>query len=292
MKFGFILPNFGDKIGAADLVKLSRVCEEEGFESVWATDHIIMPSELREPYGQVLEPIVTLSYIAAATERVRLGTSILVLPQRNPILVAKQAAALDVFSKGRVIMGFGLGWAEKEFGFLGSDFRHRAGVMRESINLIRKLWSDPAVNFEGKYFHVKDAIFLPKPAQERIPIWVAGNSDGAVRRAISLGDGWHPTGVDVSRYKAGSDMIAKSGKKLTHSIRVTVDVRKKREDSVAPSGERRTYISGGPAEIRRSIDAYASAGLEYLCAAILHPSADEMIADIKKFASEVVRSYG
>ncbi len=291
MKFGFVLPNFGDKIGAEDLVKMSQVCEEVGFDSVWATDHIIMPSELKEPYGRLLEPFITLSFAAAATEKLRVGTSSLVLPQRNPVLVAKQAAALDVFSKGRVILGFGLGWAEKEFGFLGADFRRRARVMDESIRLIRKLWSDEVVNFEGRYFRVKDAVFMPKPVQKTIPIWVAGNSDGAVQRAIRLGDGWHPVGLDIVHYREGAERIAKSGRKLTLSVRMTVDVRKKREDTVAPSGERRTSFSGSPAEIRGSVDSYASAGLEYCCVSILHPTAEEIIADVRKFSSDVMKSY-
>jgi alkanesulfonate monooxygenase SsuD/methylene tetrahydromethanopterin reductase-like flavin-dependent oxidoreductase (luciferase family) len=139
LKFGFVLPNYGDKIASGELVKISRVCEEEGFDSVWATDHVIMPTELREPYGQLLEPFVTLSFVAAATDKVKVGTSSVVLPQRNPILVAKQAAALDVFSGGRLILGLGIGWTEKEFGHLGADFRRRASIMDESIRLMRSL---------------------------------------------------------------------------------------------------------------------------------------------------------
>jgi probable F420-dependent oxidoreductase len=291
VKFGFILPNFGDKISAADLVKISLVCEEEGFDSVWATDHILLPAELREPYGQLIEPLITLSFVAAATSRLKVGTSSLVLPQRNPILVAKQAAAVDVFSGGRVILGFGIGWAEKEFAFLGADFKRRARVMDESIRLIRKLWSEDIVNFDGKYFRVKDALFLPKPAHGTIPIWVAGNSEGALQRAIRVGDGWHPVGLDLERYRDGAERISKAGRKLTLSARMTVDVRKKRVNAVGRDGERRTTFSGSPSEIRKSIDDYASAGMEYCCAAIMHPSSSEIIEDIKNFSSNVIRSY-
>lgn len=292
MKFGYILPNFGDKMGPQDLVKISRVCEEVGFDSVWATDHIIMPTELREPYGQILEPIVTLSFVAAATDRLKVGTSSIVLPQRNPILVAKQAAALDVFSAGRVFLGFGIGWAEKEFAYLGADFRRRARVMEEGVKLIRSLWSEDTVDFEGKYFSVKGALFLPKPVHGRIPIWVAGNSEAALERAIRVGDGWHPVGLALEKYRAGAEKIAKSGKKLTASLRITVDVRKKREDTVGTDGGRRTSFSGSPAEIRKSVDAYAAAGMEYCCASILHPSPEEIMADVRKFSSDVIGSYG
>jgi len=273
-------------------VEISRVCEEEGFDSVWATDHVIMPAELREPYGQLLEPFVTLSFVAAATDGVKVGTSSIVLPQRNPILVAKQAAALDVFSGGRAILGMGIGWAEKEFEYLGADFRRRASIMDESIRLMRSLWSDEVVNFEGKHFSLHDALFLPKPRQGTIPIWVAGNSDGAVRRAAKIGDGWHPVGLELGKYKAGAATIGKSGRSVTVSLRVTVDLRKKREDAVARDGERRTSFSGSPDDIRKSMEEYESAGMEYCCASILHPSAAEIVADVRKFASEVIGSYG
>ena len=142
MKFGYILPNYGDKITPQALLDISDVCEEVGFDSVWATDHIVMPTTLKEPYGQLLEPLTTLGYIASRTEKLKVGTSCIVLPQRNPVLLAKQAAALDVFSKGRVILGLGAGWAEEEFGFLNADFSGRGRVMDESIRLMKTLWKD------------------------------------------------------------------------------------------------------------------------------------------------------
>ena len=292
MKFGFVLPNYGDKIAAQELAGMARVCEEVGFDSVWATDHVVMPREQREPYGQLLEPFVTLSFVAASTEKLNLGTSSIVLPQRNPILVAKQAAALDVFSGGRVILGMGIGWAEKEFGYLGADFRRRASIMKEDVRLMRSLWSDETVNFEGRHFKLEDAVFLPKPVQGKIPIWIAGNSDGALKRAIEIGDGWHPVGLELERFRAGAETIARSGRKLTLSLRVTVDVRKKRDDLAGHDGERRVSFSGSPDEIRSAVEAYQSAGLGYCCVSILHPSATEIIADLRKFAADIVSSYG
>jgi probable F420-dependent oxidoreductase len=292
LKFGFVLPNYGDKISSGELLEIARVCEETGFDSVWATDHVIMPKEQREPYGQLLEPMVTLSFVAAATEKLKLGTSSIVLPQRNPILVAKQAAALDVFSGGRVILGMGIGWAEREFGYLGADFKKRASMMEESVRLMRALWAEETVNFQGKRFKVEDGIFLPKPVQGQIPIWIAGNSDGAVQRAIRIGDGWHPVGLDVERFRAGADAVAKSGKRVTLSLRVTVDVRKKRENLVGHDGEKRVSFSGSADEIRSSLEAYQMAGMNYCCASILHPSAADIVADIKKFGSEIISSYG
>lgn len=250
-----------------------------------------MPTELREPYGQVLEPLTTLGFIAARTKKLKLGTSIIVLPQRNPVLVAKQTAALDVLSGGRVILGCGAGWAEKEFGFLNADFHRRGRVFDEEVRLMKALWRDDVVDFDGEFFHVKDALFLPKPVRREIPVWIGGNGPPSIRRALKVGDGWHPVGATPEAFGAGAEKIRAEGKKLTLSIRMTVDLRKKREAVTTPSGERRVVVSGSAAEVRAGIDEYAKAGLEHFCAAINHPAAADIIADIRKFAAEVVRSY-
>ncbi len=192
MKFGYVLPNYGDRISPSELLEISELCEAEGFDSVWATDHVIMPLELKEPYSQVLEPLTTLAFIAARTEKLRVGTSILVMPQRNPILVAKQAATLDVFSNGRLVLGLGAGWAEKEYGFLNSDFSKRGSVFDESIRLMKILWREDLVNFEGKFFNIKNALFLPKPVNRGIPVWIGGNGTLAVKRA-----GWGTAGTPL-----------------------------------------------------------------------------------------------
>jgi probable F420-dependent oxidoreductase len=291
MKFGYILPNFGDRIGPQELVQIAKVCEEEGYDSVWATDHVIMPAELREPYGQLLEPLTTLSFIAAGTSRLGVGTSVLVITQRNPILAAKQAATLDVFSGGRLILGLGAGWAEEEFGFLNMKFAGRGRVFDESIRLMKALWSQDMVNFQGEFYKVKDAVFLPKPVKKDIPVWIGGNGPTAFRRAAALGDGWHPVGPSLENFAVGAERIHEAKRKITLSMRMTVDVRKKWEELTTSRGERRTVISGSAEEIRKGIDGYAAAGLEYLCASMMHPSASDIVADVKKFANDVIRSY-
>jgi probable F420-dependent oxidoreductase len=291
MKFGYILPNFGNKINPRELLDLAETCEEEGFDSVWATDHIIMPLKLREPYGQLLEPLTTLSYVAARTSRLRVGTSIIVLPQRNPVLVAKQAAALDVLSQGRLILGLGAGWAEEEFGFLNSDFHRRGRVFNESIRLMRELWSDDVVDFEGEFFRARNAVFLPKPPRGTIPIWIGGNGEPSIRRVILLGDGWHPVGPDLETFSSGVSRIRDAKRGATFSMRMTTDVRKKRDMPTTSTGQKRAVVSGSGQEIRKQIGEYEEAGLEYYCASMMHPSAEETKADIRRFASEVIRSY-
>ena len=291
MKFGYVLPNYGGKISAQELLGISAACEEAGFDSVWATDHVIMPRELKEPYGELVEPLTTLSFVAARCERLRVGTSILVLPQRNPVLVAKQAAALDVLSKGRLILGLGAGWVEKEFRYLNADFERRGRVMDEEIRLMKTLWKDDAVDFDGEYFQVQDALFLPKPVNGDIPVWIGGNGPPTVRRAAKLGDGWHPVGADLEDFAAGAARIREAKRIVTLSMRMTTDVRKKRERYLGANNEKRVAVSGSASEIRKQIDAYAEAGLEYYCAAMNHPAASEIVDDLRKFSSEVIRSY-
>ena len=292
MKFGYILPNYGDKISPRELIEISEVCEEVGFDSVWATDHVVMPVELREPYGQLLEPLMTLAYVASGCEKLKVGTSCIVLPQRNPVLVAKQAAALDAFSGGRVVLGVGAGWTEKEFGFLNADFGRRGKIFDESLKVMRALWSDEVVNFEGDFFHLKDALFFPKPVAKTIPLWIGGSSPRSVRRAIELGDGWHPVGVTPEEFREGAERARTSGRDLTLSLRMTVDVRKRREPTTTPTGGRRVAVSGSASEVRAGIDAYEKQGLDYFCASINHPAASDVIADLRRFSSEVIGSYG
>ncbi len=262
-----------------------------GFDSVWATDHVVMPAALREPYGQVLEPLTTLAVVASRSEKLKVGTSCIVLAQRNPVLLAKQAATLDVFSGGRVILGLGVGWAEKEFGFLNADFARRGKVMDESIRLMKALWKEDLVNFKGKFFRLRDALFLPKPPKRDIPVWIGGNGPLAVRRVLRVGDGWHPVGLGVEDFRKGADAIRRSKKRVTLSMRMTTDVRKKREGYTGPSRQKRVVVSGSSAEVRKSVEEYSKAGLQYYCASINHPAVADIVADLRKFGREVVASY-
>ena len=291
MKFGLCLPNFGGKIGPGEILELAIAAEDNGFASVWATDHIIMPRRLKSPYDELFEPFVTLASIAAKTSGVKLGTSVLVLPQRDPFLVAKQAATLDQFSGGRTILGVGAGWAEGEFEYLRADFKKRGKVLDESIDLLRRLWTDSVINYSGKFFRVSDAVSFPKPVQKVIPIWVGGTSDAAIERAARVGDGWHPVGVDPARLSQGAARVMKSGTGKTVSVRLTVDVRRRREDYLSPDGERRVALSGSREEISGKLDEYAKAGLEYLVAYIYRDDVKEIIGDVTKFSREIIRSY-
>ena len=191
MHLGVILPNFGEGSSADGIRRVAEAAEVLGFDSVWATEHVLVGPEGVDPYGRVFAPLVTLGWVAGFTERVLLGTSILLLPLHHPVHVAKEAATLQQLSGRQVLLGLGIGWHEDEFRNLGVDPRRRGRRADEGIRLIRALWRGEH-GFEGQTWSFEDATFgpLPDPAPE---IWVGGSSERAVRRALELGDVWHPS---------------------------------------------------------------------------------------------------
>jgi probable F420-dependent oxidoreductase len=189
--FGVILPNYGEGSSPDGVRRVVETAEELGFESVWTTEHIVVAPDAVDPYGRVYDPLVTLGWIAGWTERVRLGTSILILPLHNPFHIAKQAATLQELSRGRAIIGVGMGWYEREYEFMGVEFAGRGRRGDEAIRVMRALWNGER-QFEGRYWSYSDATAdpLPSPPPE---IWIGGSSARAIRRARELGDLWHPS---------------------------------------------------------------------------------------------------
>jgi probable F420-dependent oxidoreductase len=188
---GVILPNFGEGSSPQGIRRIAEAAEELGLDSVWATEHVIVGPEAVNPYGRVYAPLVTLGWISGYTERVALGTSIVLVPLRHPVHLAKEAATVQELSGGRLVLGVGVGWHEDEFGFLGEEFRGRDRRADEAIRLMRALWSGER-EFHGERWSFEDATFgpLPQPVPE---IWVGGSSGRAIRRAVELGHVWHPS---------------------------------------------------------------------------------------------------
>jgi probable F420-dependent oxidoreductase len=199
--FGVILRNYGEGSSPDVIRREVELAEELGFHSVWTTEHIVVAPDAVDPYGRVYDPLVTLAWIAGWTERIGLGTSILILPLHNPFHVAKQTATLQELSGGRVAIGLGMGWYRTEYEFMGVPFERRGRRGDEAIRVMRALWRGER-DFEGRYWSFHDATAEPLPAKEP-ELWIGGSSDRAVRRALELGDVWHPSrGSDVDHVRS------------------------------------------------------------------------------------------
>jgi probable F420-dependent oxidoreductase len=192
MRLGIHLPHIGRKASPAAIRRAAEQAEQLGFADVWVSEHIIVPKDAMYPPSPVFwDPVLTLTWAAAYTSRVGLGTSVLVLPMRHPLPLAKELATLHNLSGGRLILGAGVGWLEAEFEALGVPFRQRGRRMDEGIAMMRAVWSQDPVSFHAQTIPaaIDDLRMLPKP-QSPIPIWIGGTSEAALQRAVRL-DGWH-----------------------------------------------------------------------------------------------------
>lgn len=200
MKLGVVFPQ--TEIGAdpAAVRDYAQAAEAAGFGHLLVYDHVVganpdRPGGFRGPYtheSQFHEPFVLFGYLAAITQRLQLVTGILISPQRQTVLIAKQAAAVDVLSGGRLRLGLGVGWNAVEYEALGENFHNRGRRMAEQVELLRKLWTEPVVTFEGKYHQVSAAGINPLPVQRPIPIWMGGMSEPVMKRIARIADGWFP----------------------------------------------------------------------------------------------------
>jgi probable F420-dependent oxidoreductase len=213
MKVGFIFANAGPFADPATLAHLAERSEAAGVESLWTVEHVFVPAGYQSEYpydksgkmpgGDTLpipDPVLPLAYVAARTKKIRLGTGVMILPQRHPAYVAKELATLDVLSGGRAILGIGVGWLKEEFAALGVDFETRAARTREAVAAIRSLWRGDNKGFEGKFFKWGPVVALPKPVQPKgVPIVIGGHTELAAKRAARYCDGFFPG-------RAGSDL--------------------------------------------------------------------------------------
>jgi probable F420-dependent oxidoreductase len=206
VKFGIAFANAGPLGDPEIAVGLARLAEDLGFESLWTVEHVVVPTGYASPYPYsadgkmpggdrvaIADPLIWLAYVAAATERIRLGTGILILPQRNPLVLAKEVASLDRLSRGRVDLGVGVGWMREEFDALGVPFERRGARTDEYVEVMRRLWREPSTAFSGEFTKFADLNSYPKPAgSDGVPIHIGGHSEAAARRAGRIGDGFFP----------------------------------------------------------------------------------------------------
>ncbi|MCZ6656640.1 MAG: LLM class F420-dependent oxidoreductase [Gammaproteobacteria bacterium] len=204
MKLAVEFPSIAYREGPEGITKLAKAVEDIGFDQLDMFDHVIMgyptdsrPAAIYPPQMPIMEALMMLAYMAAGTTKIGLGTEVLVLPQRQPVLVAKQVSTLDTLSAGRVRLGIGVGWQVSEYDALEEDFGNRGRRMDEAIHLMRTYWSEPKIDFNGEYYTSTAMAMEPKPPQGgNLPLWIGGGSRRALRRVGELGDGWLATAIE------------------------------------------------------------------------------------------------
>jgi probable F420-dependent oxidoreductase len=267
MQLGIHLPHIGRKAGPDSISRAAVQAEALGFDDVWVSEHIIVPKDGGyPPSANFWDPVLTLTWAAAVTKRVRLGTSVLVLPLRHPLPLAKELATLQNLSGGRLILGAGVGWLEAEFDALGVPFRERGRRMDEGIAMMRAVWSQDPVSFDSKWIPAKIETMRSQPQPiTPIPIWIGGASDAAIRRALRL-DGWHGSRVEP-------DQAATVVKRL----------RAERPDADFTVSLRVNCNAHNVATMRDALSAYRDAGVQHVMAAPEDRDIDTYLATAEAF---------
>jgi probable F420-dependent oxidoreductase len=287
MRFGFHLPNFGQQISPEAITKVAQRAEALEFDSVWVSDHIVIPKQYSGIFSEnIYEPLTVLTYVAGVTKTIKLGTSVIIVPYRNPLHVAKAVATLDVLSKGRVIFGAGAGWMAEEFKALGVSFAERGKISDEYIRILKAVWTSAAPEFHGDYFNFSDLAFLPQPVQKpHPPIWVGGASPRSMRRAAELGNGWHPTRLTPEELTAALPHLKRLAERYGRRVEeIEISIRLRLQSD---------RMTGTVDHLTETIAKYQAAGAHHI---LLDPSfdflpTDKLIEMMEKFAQEIRPSF-
>lgn len=313
MRYGFGVPSRGPSATPDNMARIAERGEALGFDYVFATDHLVIPRNVasRYPYneegifrsagtgGEYLELLTVLAFVAARTSRVRLLTSVMVLPHRSAVLTAKILATIDVLSGGRVTVGCGVGWMREEFEAIGAPpFDERGSVGDEYLQAFRELWTKENPTFHGKYVDFSDVTFAPKPVQKSgPPLWVGGESGPALRRAARYGDGWYPIGNNpqfplrtAQEYSAGlarlrryAEEAGRDPSSLTLAFNVqAVGVPVEH----LPDGSRKAF-TGNPEQVAEDIRAFGALGVEHLIFRFPGETVPEITEAMERFTKDV-----
>ncbi|MGE3536632.1 MAG: LLM class F420-dependent oxidoreductase [Candidatus Tectimicrobiota bacterium] len=288
MKIGFSLSNNQGIEDVQAIIRLATRAEELGFASVWASDHVFNVSYVYERIGDrpYYDPLTLLSYIAAVTTRIGLGTSVLVLPYHHPMRLAKAAATLDVLCGGRLMLGVGVGVIAEELNAMGSPYEERGARTDEAIAIMQALWTQARPSHQGKTYQFSGMAFAPKPLQKpHIPILIGGVSRAAMRRAARLGNGWHPTAMAPETLRESMHYLAEQAQAAGRSaadIPVSISI-------PLQGGRPGRYALGlEPAEMIEKIQAFAELGVETVVVSPYTGEARDMTQALEVIAHEVI----
>jgi probable F420-dependent oxidoreductase len=311
MRYGFYLPTRGGCATPEALEAIVERGEALGFHSVMIADHVVFPTHITSKYpytvsgefpggGDALEQLALMSFVAARTRRLRLVTSVMILPYRHPVLTAKMLATIDVLSRGRVTVGVGVGWLREEFEALDApDFERRGAVSDEYLKIFKVLWTQAPATFQGEFHRFDSLRCLPQPVQTpHPPIWIGGHSTPALRRAARYGDGWHPVGANPAvplrpaELRASLDQLyrmteaeRRDPSALTISFKAPVyDV-----SATTLGGAERRPFSGTPQQVADDIGTYEKLGVSELIFDFRSERLDETLERMERFAQTVLR---
>lgn len=284
MKFGVVLPSYGPQATRLALIDALQLSESLGFDSAWLTDHLALPQTDASQFGHIFEALSTMAFLSASSGRIKLGLSALVLPQRNPVEVAKILATIDNLSGGRTMLAVGIGWSQGEYDNLGYNFQNRARRMDEYVRILRTLWRGQSpVNFEGSFFQIKEMVISPGPVQAGgPPLWIAGNSTHALKRAIFLADGWHPNATSPEQLETMLNPIRPmiQNRPFTVSLRFRLQFSEKMDDE--------KLLSGNPSDIVEQLRTYKAAGMNYAIINFLADNPAQRGRNMELFVREVI----
>ena len=296
MKLGICLPHYGRPIEPSRLAQLATRAEEVGLDSVWVTDHVVVPRDVSLIYREdMLDPLAVLPWLAGVTERIALGTSVIVLPYRSPLPVAKLLASVDVLSAGRLIVGVAVGWLEGEFAALGGPFRERGRRTDEAIEIFRAAWTEEFPELETTQHRLAGVKVSPMPLQKpRPPILVGGASDAARRRVARLGDGWHASGMAPSAFRAGALAVGNHWKdagrdgapELTLRVPLLLDGIHRPAVDPALLGTRHV-VRGSIAAVAKELRQYQTAGCGHVALELSYSTYPAILDTIDILAEEI-----
>ena len=305
MKFGVFLPVSGRAASRKTLMQAAQRAEALGYDSVWAADRVVMPWTINTPYPYSKESsfivppdrpffdtLTCLAFLAGCTERIELGMSVMVLPYRHPLYWSRIATTIDQLSTGRLIMGVGVGWMEEEFAALGAPFKERGRVSDEQLILLKQLWSEEHITFNGTYFQVHDIAFSPKPFQKpRIPIWVGGEGKAAQRRAGKYGDAWFPYFVRVTpqQLAAGFENVraeAKNAGRDPDEVKLACCLPVELTPTDGPPIT--DYLKGSVGQVAERLKQFIAVGAVHIGLQFMIPHYPERQEQIERFAREAL----